>query len=211
MLTKKYATVTRLIDAVRVTEENMKAVARWCNGTIHETDPKIAEQLNQAGHEQVWIKINTQNPINEKQTQARVGDWVLYQNKGYKVYTNASFNRNFEKVHKDPVPTPGSVHISGKGVVVGVDAVSAHPVEALYYDDETLIKVYDVIESLSVPRAVVIGIISELQTKGILFRERPKPIQMVQVPVTATFEEVASAIQDAQMTDMEKHEREIGA
>jgi hypothetical protein len=96
MKTEKFQTVTRLVDAVQVTEENMADVSRWCKGKICTTDPKVAEQLGKPV--QTWIQVNAQNPINEKQTQARVGDWILYANRGYKVYTNASFKRNFEPV-----------------------------------------------------------------------------------------------------------------
>lgn len=77
------------VDAVQVTLENMKDIARWCAGTImHDGDKE--------GHlSRDYIKVRVAYPINEKQTQAYLGDWVLKSGKSFKVYTNAAFEKNF--------------------------------------------------------------------------------------------------------------------
>lgn len=85
-----YARKPFYIDAVQVTEENIKEVAEWCMGDVMQT---------KTPHEDVaspFIKVRVHRPLNQRQTQAFVGDWVLYANKGYKVYTQSAFDKNFE-------------------------------------------------------------------------------------------------------------------
>lgn len=78
------------VDAVRVTAENMAEVAKWCDGEI-QVD---TAQDNTSGNTN-FIKVRVQNPLNERQTKAYVGDWVLYAGKGYKVYKDSAFRKSF--------------------------------------------------------------------------------------------------------------------
>jgi lysophospholipase L1-like esterase len=73
------------VDAVRVTAANMEAVSKWCGGNIQERN-NIP-----------FIKVAVQNPINERQTEAFSGDWVLYAGKGFKVYKDAPFRKSFDE------------------------------------------------------------------------------------------------------------------
>lgn len=82
------------IDAVQVTEENLKEVAQWCMGDIR-------TEVREKG-EVTYIKVRVHRPLNERQTKAYVGDWVLYANKGFKVYTGQAFEKNFEKTDAQP-------------------------------------------------------------------------------------------------------------
>lgn len=91
------------VDCVQVTAENIEEVAKWCNGTIHETDPEIAEKFKKPV--QRWIQVDVQNAMNERQTKAFVDDWVLFANRGYKIYTPNAFERNFERPASAPAPT----------------------------------------------------------------------------------------------------------
>lgn len=72
------------VDAVRVTAENIDEVAEWCRG-----DVRTAEDGRQ------YIKVRVLRPLNENQTMAFAGDWVLYAGTGYKVYVNGAFNKAF--------------------------------------------------------------------------------------------------------------------
>lgn len=91
METVKYARKSFEVDAVRVTADNIEEVAAWCKGTvIVETDEQ--NKLQQ------YIKVDVQNVLNDRQTQAFVGDWVLYASNGFKVYTSKAFNKTFLKV-----------------------------------------------------------------------------------------------------------------
>lgn len=89
------------VEAVQVTAENMEEIAKWCKGTIESTDSSIAEQLNKPV--QTWIRIDTLKPIDDRQTQAFVGDWVVVFNRGYKIYKNNAMNNSFDKVAEEKV------------------------------------------------------------------------------------------------------------
>jgi len=114
MKTEKFQRKPFLVDAVQVTEENMESVAQWCKGNVVSTDPGIAEQLHKPV--QTWIQVETQQPMNDRQRQAFVGDWILYANRGFKIYTPKAFDRTFEacfqgerpvKIHTDDKPRNG--------------------------------------------------------------------------------------------------------
>lgn len=96
MKTEQYIRKPFEVDAVQVTEENIEEVAKWCMGDIrHKTGPGRGV-LN-------YIKVRVHRPLNARQTEAYVGDWVLYANKGYKVYTEKAFNDSFMlPIHKAP-------------------------------------------------------------------------------------------------------------
>lgn len=74
-------------DGVRVTRQNMAEVAEWCKG-----------EVKQSGKKTKYIFVDAHRPMTERQTQAFVGDWILYADRGFKVYTQNAFARNFELV-----------------------------------------------------------------------------------------------------------------
>lgn len=81
--TEKYVRKPLYVDAVQVTERNFKELAKWCMGDI------------QTDGTQQYIRVRVHTPRNARQTQAFVGDWILYTDKGYKVYSNAAFTESF--------------------------------------------------------------------------------------------------------------------
>jgi hypothetical protein len=87
MKTHKFARKPFYVDAVRVSEANIEEVAAWCEGQIQETDDG-----------QTYISVKVHRPLTERQTQAFIGDWVLYAGSGFKVYTPKAFDKSFEKV-----------------------------------------------------------------------------------------------------------------
>jgi hypothetical protein len=87
MKTHKFARKTFYVDAVRLSEANFQEVTEWCKGEIKQDD---------AGH--TYISVETYRPLDERQTRAYVGDWVLFAGSGYKVYTSKAFEKAFEKV-----------------------------------------------------------------------------------------------------------------
>lgn len=92
--TKKYKRRPFEVDAVRVTEENIDALAMWCEGRVRQGDPR--------GELEKFIylqKIHT--PMNERQKMAFVDDWVLKTDKGFKFYTDQAFHKMFEPLHLD--------------------------------------------------------------------------------------------------------------
>lgn len=87
MKTHKFARKPFYVDAVRVSEANIEEVAQWCNGKVME---------NEDG--QRYVKVTVLRPLNDRQTEAFIGDWVLYAGTGFKVYTTKAFDKAFEKV-----------------------------------------------------------------------------------------------------------------
>jgi len=81
---KQYQRRSYEVDAVLVTEENLEAVAKWCGGDVRTHVDKLK-----------YIKVRAFRPMNERQSKAFVGDYVLYAGTGYKVYTANAFNSSF--------------------------------------------------------------------------------------------------------------------
>ena len=75
------------VDGVCVTDDNINEVAEWCLGKVEESDKGVKH-----------IRVDAHRPLTERQTMAFIGDWVLFHNRGFKVYTEAAFSRNFELV-----------------------------------------------------------------------------------------------------------------
>jgi len=88
--TEKFVRKPFYVEAIKVTEENMTEVATWCNGEVL-TDAKDVR----------YIHVRVHRPLNPRQTQAYVGDLVLYAGTGYKVYTQRSFDKSFTSVWED--------------------------------------------------------------------------------------------------------------
>jgi hypothetical protein len=88
METSKYARKPFTVDAVQVTDENIMEVAQWCSGEV---------VVDDSGKH---IKVRVARVLNERQTKAYVGDWVLYAGTGYKVYTAKAFTKSFEPVNE---------------------------------------------------------------------------------------------------------------
>lgn len=98
-ITEKYVRKPLYVDAVQVTKENFIDVARWCFGEIVPNNPDTDLQvLEDPNPDECHIHVRVHNPKNAKQTQAHVGDWILYTERGYKVYTTKAFLANFDKV-----------------------------------------------------------------------------------------------------------------
>ena len=87
------------VEAVQVTEENLNEVAQWCVGDVHTSTKTLR---NDAGEETgkiklPFIKVNVHRPLNDRQTKAFIGDWVLKSDSGFKVYTMKAFDNSFRK------------------------------------------------------------------------------------------------------------------
>jgi hypothetical protein len=81
--TTRYVRKPFYIDAVQVTDANINDVAKWCGGEVRTADNST------------FVKVRVHRPLNERQTQAFPGDWVLYAGTGFKVYTPKAFNKSF--------------------------------------------------------------------------------------------------------------------
>ena len=100
IVTQKYLRKPLIVDAVQVTAENFAAIAVWCQGTITNNDGSDAgDTINPGGQH---IRVRVHNPKNPRQTKAFVGDWILYTDRGYKIYTQKAFNGSFDPAPKQP-------------------------------------------------------------------------------------------------------------
>ncbi len=96
----KYARKPFHIDAIQVTAENLEDVSTWASGELR-TDSDTAGKK--------YIKVRVHRPLNERQTKAYVGDWVLYAGTGFKVYTTKAFAASFEPVEGESTNVEGDV------------------------------------------------------------------------------------------------------
>lgn len=97
----KYSRIPFDVDGIRITEDNMVDVARWCGGDI--VREFVGEDV-----EKTYIRCRVAKPVTDRQTRGYVGDWVLYTPHGYKVYTNRAFTQCFqptEAFQKTPIGT----------------------------------------------------------------------------------------------------------
>lgn len=91
METRTFSRKSFEVEAVQVTADNMAEVAEWCRGRV----------VKATGSEEQHVKVRVLRPMEERQTQAFVGDWVLYAGTGYKVYNAKAFARSFEAVGEE--------------------------------------------------------------------------------------------------------------
>lgn len=77
------------VEAVKVTEENMAEVARWCGGSIKRT-----------GSHEKYVNVPVKQPSNPTKNRnlfrAFVDYWVLKSDTGFRVYTQSGFEAAFE-------------------------------------------------------------------------------------------------------------------
>lgn len=100
--TSRYIRKPLYVDAVQITEKNFVEISRWCQGEIRLKDaeePVDAHELDDPSipHE-CFIRVRVHNPKNVRQTKAFVGDWILYTETGYKIYTQKAFQNSFDEV-----------------------------------------------------------------------------------------------------------------
>lgn len=76
------------VSAFQVTEENLESLSEE-----HGLDIRTAAKTGAR-----YLKVKVLRPLNDRQTKAFVGDWLLVSENGYKVYTQAAFEKNFIRV-----------------------------------------------------------------------------------------------------------------
>lgn len=92
MKTTTYVRKPFYIQAVRVTESNMDEIAQWCGGEVEVRQSSTDEKP--IAH----VRVRVHRPLNERQTTAFIGDWVLEAETGFKIYTAKAFEKSFDKV-----------------------------------------------------------------------------------------------------------------
>lgn len=90
---EKYVRKPLIVLGVQVTNENFMELALWVQGSIFNIDGTQGGQINP---DKQYIMVRVHNPKSPRQSKAFVGDWVLYSERGYKVYTPKAFNNTFD-------------------------------------------------------------------------------------------------------------------
>ena len=85
-----------IIQAIQVTPDNIYQVAKWCRGRVKSEGKRGIKK---------YIKVEVKRALNDRQTMAYIGDWVLKAGSGYKVYTPKAFETSFRKVTEHMVAT----------------------------------------------------------------------------------------------------------
>jgi len=93
--TTQYIRKPLYVDAIRVTGGNFDEIAAWCLGEVQQ------DEVPGKGTGKKFIRVRVHNPKNPRQTKAFVGDWLLYTERGYKVYTNKAFHESFDEVSSE--------------------------------------------------------------------------------------------------------------
>lgn len=98
--TQQYSSKPRFVEAIQVTPENMVNVANWCDGQIHLEDSSTTwvELPTLEALAKAFIKVKVTNPRFPRQSEAHVGDWVLKMGNSFKVFMNAPFHKNYNRV-----------------------------------------------------------------------------------------------------------------
>jgi hypothetical protein len=114
--TQRYIRKPLYVQAVRVTPENFDELVKWCQG-------EVETKINSTRKNKKYIKVRVHHPKNPRQTQAFVGDWILYTDRGYKVYTNDAFNLAFDLA--DEVEAKEYPYEEGNVIVLGPEIFAA--------------------------------------------------------------------------------------
>lgn len=92
---KEYTTKPRDVEAVQISASNMAECAEWCGGTV------VGEG------DSAFISVKTHRPLNKRQSEGHVGDWLVKQGKNFKVYLPEPFKFGFDRkkrleIHNTP-------------------------------------------------------------------------------------------------------------
>jgi hypothetical protein len=107
--TKRYSRRPFFIDAIRVTEENISEVVKWCGGTI------VKEVRGERTIR--WIQVEVNGAQSERQKKALIGDWILKNRKSFKCYTNKAFEECFELPSGNQVPIQNHPELPFEGPI----------------------------------------------------------------------------------------------
>jgi hypothetical protein len=103
---EKYIRKPFAVDAIEVTRENIREVARWCGGKVERH--RRRDYGYREGFDQ-YIKVEVRKPLSERQTRAYYGDWILAAEQGtstsFKVYTQPAFSASFQKAVENMAKT----------------------------------------------------------------------------------------------------------
>lgn len=100
---ERYQRTPVYVDAVQVTATNFLAVAEWCGGVVTNSKSKTTvEEFAGLNPNEQHIVVPNPNPrIKGRDVRAYVGDWITWNGKGFKTWSNPTFQKAFVSTPKD--------------------------------------------------------------------------------------------------------------
>ncbi len=95
---EKYIRKPLVVVGVEVTEDNFMELALWVQGSIMNIDGSESDVIDP---KKQFILVRVHNPKSPRQSRAFVGDWILYSDRGYKVYSPKAFKNTFDPVNTE--------------------------------------------------------------------------------------------------------------
>lgn len=90
-----------VVEGVQVDATNIDEVAEWCKGEVTLDIP-----AEEGKPEARYVKVKVHRAMNERQTRAYIGDWVLFSESGFKVYTTKAFDSSFQLKAEPKIAAP---------------------------------------------------------------------------------------------------------
>lgn len=98
--TEKFIRKVRPVEAVKVTEDNLSAVAGWCGGLV-------VPAGTIGNSKETYIHVPVRNPRSEKDSQALIGMWIVKEDfRNCRVVTNKQFRNSYDQLEKAKATTP---------------------------------------------------------------------------------------------------------
>lgn len=85
LMSNYYVRKPLVVEAYRLTEENLYDVAKWCDGEVH-TNAVDGR----------YVLVDVLHPTTQAQKIAKPGSWILRSSQGFKIFTDRAFTRGFE-------------------------------------------------------------------------------------------------------------------
>jgi hypothetical protein len=98
--TEKFIRKVRPVEAVKVTEDNLSAVAGWCGGLV--------VPANTIGNDKAtYIHVPVRSPRRETDSKAYIGYWIVKEDfRNCRVVTNKQFRNSYDALEKAKAPAP---------------------------------------------------------------------------------------------------------
>lgn len=94
-ITEQYTRKNAQIEAVRVNLAELMKIAKWCGGHVRATDA-----LGGDGKMYIHVKV-VPSKFRNRRTQAFIGDWIVKDSDGFKIYENDAFRSTFHLAARD--------------------------------------------------------------------------------------------------------------
>lgn len=109
--TEKFIRKVRPVEAVKVTEDNLSAVAGWCGGLV-------VPAGTIGNSKETYIHVPVRNPRRDSDSQAFVGMWIVKEDfRNCRVVTNKQFRNSYDHLDKPKAPAPKPSVMPKKKVV----------------------------------------------------------------------------------------------